>query len=70
MRRIHSLVVAALLPAALAAQQTSSDRSPNNVRASFSYFAAHYGSLLVAALESIPAAKYAYRPTPVQQTVG
>lgn len=37
---------------------------------SFKFFAVHYGGMLVAAFDSIPAAKYAYRPTPVQQSIG
>src|SRR5215472_9630753 len=70
MVRIRSIVLCALLPAVLPAQQTPSDRAPNNVRDSFAYFAEHYGRLLVAALESIPATKYGFSPTPTQQTVG
>jgi len=37
---------------------------------SFVRFADIFGSRLVDALDSIPAAKYDYRPTPVQQTIG
>ena len=70
MIRIRSIIVGALFPAVLAAQQSQSDREPNNIRASFAYFAEHYGRLLVAALDSIPAAKYGFSPTPAQQTVG
>jgi hypothetical protein len=36
----------------------------------FERFADIFGSRLVAAFDSIPAARYDYRPTPVQQTVG
>jgi hypothetical protein len=36
----------------------------------FVRFADIFGSRLVAAFDSIPAAKYDYRPTPVQQTIG
>ena len=67
---IRSIVVGALFPAVLFAQQSPSDREPNNIRASFAYFAVRYGRLLVAALDSIPAAKYGFSPTPAQQTVG
>lgn len=70
MVRIRSIIVGALFPAALIAQQSSSDPEPNNIRASFAYFAEHYGHLLVAALDSIPATKYGFSPTPTQQTVG
>jgi uncharacterized damage-inducible protein DinB len=65
-----SIIVGALFPAALLAQQSPPDPEPNNVRASFAYFAEHYGRLLVAALESIPATDYGFSPTPRQQTVG
>jgi len=37
---------------------------------SFKFFAGHYGGWLLTAFDSIPAAKYAYRPTPAQQSVG
>ena len=67
---IRSIIVGALFPAVLVAQQSPSDREPNNIRASFAYFAEHYGRLLVAALDSIPATKYGFSPTPAQQTVG
>ena len=70
MIRMRSIIVGALFPAALVAQQSPSGPGPNNIRASFTYFAEHYGRLLIAALDSIPAAKYGFRPTPAQQTVG
>ncbi|HEV8449493.1 MAG TPA: DUF3471 domain-containing protein [Gemmatimonadaceae bacterium] len=70
MVRIRSIIVGALFPAALIAQSSSSDKGPNNIRASFAYFAEHYGRLIVAALDSIPATKYGFSPTPAQQTVG
>jgi uncharacterized damage-inducible protein DinB len=70
MVRIRSFIVGALAPTALVAQQSRPDQEPNNVRASFAYFAEHYGRLIVAALDSIPAAKYSFSPTPAQQTVG
>lgn len=65
MRQTSLLIGLALaLPAPLAAQ--SSDRS----MFAFETFADVYGSRLVAAFDSIPAARYDYRPTPSQQTVG
>jgi hypothetical protein len=70
MVRIRSIIVGALFPAVLIAQQSPSDPEPNNIRASFAYFAEHYGRLLIAALDSIPATKYGFSPTPAQQTVG
>jgi uncharacterized damage-inducible protein DinB len=38
--------------------------------ASFRFFAAHYGTWLVDALDSIPEAKYQFRPAPPQQSIG
>jgi hypothetical protein len=70
MVRIRSIIVGALFPAVLIAQQSPSDPEPNNIRASFAYFAEHYGRLLIAAFDSIPATKYGFSPTPAQQTVG
>src|SRR5260221_11332784 len=49
---------------ALAAQ------TKNNVPASFKASSARYGGWLAAAVDSIPASKYRYKPTPVQQTIG
>jgi hypothetical protein len=65
----RAVLVALVLPAALAAQQPAA-RSPDGVILSFVRFADIFGSRLVDAFDSIPAAKYDYRPTPVQQTIG
>src|SRR5215471_7663518 len=70
MVRIRSIIVGALFPGALIAQRSPSNPEANSVRDSFASFAEHYGRLLVAALESIPATKYGYSPMPAQQTVG
>jgi hypothetical protein len=74
MRR-HPLVIGVLFPAALAAQAPaaaplSTDSMPDGVVLSFARFADIFGGRLVAALEAVPAARYGYRPTPAQQTVG
>jgi len=45
-------------------------RAQNDVVMSFKFFAVHYGGLLATAFDSIPAAKYGYRPTPAQQSIG
>lgn len=37
---------------------------------SFRWIASHFGGLLETAFDSIPAERYAYRPTPSQQSVG
>jgi Domain of unknown function (DUF3471)/DinB superfamily len=70
MRRNHLLAVPLLLPAVLAAQSSATREPPNAVVIQFVRFADLYGSRLVTAFDSIPAARYDYRPTPIQQTVG
>lgn len=67
MRSIRFLSVAAIvLPAALAAQQPTANPITNTFKAS----GARYAGWLTAAFDSIPAGKYGYRPTPVQQSIG
>jgi hypothetical protein len=56
--------------AAVAAQSSANREPPNAVMIQFVRFADIFGSRLVAAFDSIPAARYDYRPTPSQQTVG
>lgn len=70
MRRCSLLILQLLLPAVLTAQSSVSRESPNAVIMEFVQFADLFGSRLVAAFDSIPAARYTYRPTPSQQTVG
>ena len=64
------LVAALLIPGALSAQQSAARVSPDGVMLSFVRFADIFGSRLVDAFDSIPAAKYDFKPTPVQQTIG
>ena len=68
MRRC-AMLVAFLVPTALSAQ-TPALSTPDGVVVSFVRFADIFGSRLVDAFDSIPAARYDYRPTPVQQTIG
>jgi uncharacterized damage-inducible protein DinB len=72
MNRLCKLGMCTLsFPIALAAQQAAPRRpSSNTVVESFRDFGGHYGGLLLAAFDSIPASKYGYRPTPAQQSVG
>ena len=70
MRRLALLVIAVAFPAAVAAQTPSAPRAPDGVLIQFVRFADIFGGRLVTAFDSIPAAKYDYRPTPVQQTIG
>jgi hypothetical protein len=69
MRR-HLLILSLLFPAVLAAQSSANREAPNAVMVQFGRFADLFGSRLVAAFDSIPAARFEYRPTPSQQTVG
>ena len=70
--RIGVLNVAALvLPFALAAQQPAPPQpTPNPITAALKASGSRYAGWLTSAFDSIPAAKYAYKPTPVQQSVG
>lgn len=67
-RRLLSLIV--WCPALLAAQSTAPRDTPSPVLLQFVRFADVFGSRLVAAFDSIPAARYEFRPTPAQQTIG
>jgi hypothetical protein len=69
--RTHVLAVAALvLPMALAAQQPAAAPSANPITQAFKASGTRYAGWLTAAFDSIPASKYGYKPTPVQQSVG
>lgn len=69
--RCRALIVAALLlPTPVAAQSAATRDSSDGVMLEYQRFADIFGSRLVAAFDSIPAARYDYRPTPSQQTVG
>ena len=70
MNRRAVLVMFVALPATLSAQTPSTRASSDGVMLSFVRFADIFGSRLVDAFDSIPAAKYDFRPTPVQQTIG
>ena len=64
-----ALLAAATLANPLAAQRSSTPAA-SGVVYSFTRFANHFGGLLVQAFDSIPAARYDFHPTPVQQSVG
>jgi len=66
----RALLAALLLPAALVGQTPATRATSDGVMLSFVRFADIFGSRLVDAFDSIPAAKYDYKPTSVQQTVG
>ncbi len=70
MRRRILLIAALTLPAALDAQATAPASPGDQVMPVFESIADIFGSRLIAAFDSIPAARYDYRPTPSQQTIG
>jgi uncharacterized protein DUF3471 len=70
MRRFAAVVLTSLIPAALAAQSAATQPPNDGVMFAFERFADLFGGRLVAAFDSIPAARYDYRPTPVQQSIG
>ena len=69
MRR-QLLMLVMLFPTVLAAQSSAHRGGPDAVVLQFVRFADVFGSRLVAAFDSIPAVRYEFRPTPVQQTIG
>ena len=60
------------LPPRLVAQQpaTAPRDTVRAVTTMFEIFDSHYASLILTALDSIPASRYGFRPTPKQQSVG
>jgi hypothetical protein len=61
---------ALLLPSLLFGQSAASAAPREDVMFAYENYAAVFGSRLAAALDSIPAARYDYRPTPSQQSIG
>src|SRR3989449_8351637 len=70
MHRRALIVLTLVVPSVLAGQSPPTPELPNAVMLQFIRFADIFGSRLVAAFDSIPAARYHYRPTPSQQTIG
>jgi hypothetical protein len=72
MKRILAVALAAsIIPSALVAQQPASPQSQANpITQSFRAFGVRYAGWLNAAFDTIPAAKYSYKPTPAQQSIG
>jgi uncharacterized damage-inducible protein DinB len=69
--RLRILIVAAsMLPATLSSQSANASKTPDGVILEFARFADLFGSRLLTAFDSIPASKYDYRPTPIQQSIG
>jgi uncharacterized damage-inducible protein DinB len=67
--RARFLFFAAFLPLQLPAQPGAQPPT-NRVAQTFKAFGRPYGAWLIAAFDSIPASRYDYRPTPVQQSIG
>jgi uncharacterized damage-inducible protein DinB len=67
-----ALVALLCLPLTLRAQQPTGTAStrPNGVARTFLSFGQPYGGWLLMAFDSLPANRYDYRPTPVQQSIG
>ena len=64
------IIVGLSVPASIAAQSGARPQARNDEMLAFENFALIFGGRLVAAFDSIPAARYDYRPTPPQQTIG
>jgi len=68
--RLRLVVAALALPLCLHAQEPSNRvTEPNPIADTFRGFG-YYGGWLIAAFDSIPASRYAYKPTPAQQSIG
>jgi hypothetical protein len=70
MRLPSVLIIALAIPMTVRAQSAAGRDSAREVMWVYERLADIFGSRLVAAFDSIPAARYDYRPTPSQQTVG
>ena len=68
--RIRLVVATLALPLSMHAQEPSTRvTEPNPIADAFRGFG-YYGGWLIAAFDSIPASRYTYKPTPVQQSIG
>jgi hypothetical protein len=72
MRKLVLTLATLALPMGLGAQQPAAAPQPtaNPITQAFKTSGSRYAGWLTAAFDSIPAAKYGYKPTPVQQSVG
>jgi hypothetical protein len=73
LRRLVILLLACPFASAARAQQSptpSRPKSPSAVAQTFRAFGRPFGAWILAALDSIPASRYGFRPTPGQQSVG
>lgn len=70
MKTLHAVILALSLPVSLTAQQTPAGPSANPITAAFRTRTMGLQRILAQAFDSIPAAKFTYRPTPAQLTIG
>lgn len=70
MSRVALVFALLLLPAVSCAQGAAQARPDNRIASTFLGYGRPYGAWLVMAFDSIPASKYDFKPTPVQQSVG
>jgi hypothetical protein len=70
MRLSHAAIVALALPIGLAAQQPAAGSQANPITAVFRGRTMALHRNLAQAFDSIPEAKFGYKPTPAQQTIG
>ena len=70
MKTVHVVLVALALPVGLAAQQPSGTPPANPVTTVFRNRILANHRNLAQAFDSIPEAKFSYKPTPAQQTIG
>ena len=70
MRITYAAIVALALPVSLAAQQPSAAQQANPITTVFRARTMGLQRNLAQAFDSIPAAKFSYKPTPAQLTVG
>jgi uncharacterized damage-inducible protein DinB len=70
MRLAHAAIVALALPIGLAAQQPAAGSPANPITTVFRGRTMALHRNLAQAFDSIPEAKFGYKPTPAQQTIG
>ena len=70
MKITRATILALALPVSLAAQQTPAGPQPNPVTGAFRARILNFHRVLAQAFDSIPEAKFAYKPTPAQLSIG
>lgn len=70
MKIIRAAFLTLALPLSLAAQQTPAASQANPVTGAFRVRIVNFHRVLAQAFDSIPEAKFSYKPTPAQQSIG